>query len=69
MQMEFYGCTPGKGKCLPRSTLFFSICVFFYGHSRFTGQQRKEEATLAPLYHFHPLHRHLHISRAITAES
>ena len=24
---------------------------------------------LTPLYHFHPLHRHLDISRAITAES
>ena len=24
---------------------------------------------LTPHYHFHPLHRHLHISRSITAES
>ena len=48
---------------------FFSIWVFFHGHSRFTGQQGKGEATsLTPLYHFDPLHRHLDISRAITAE-
>ena len=36
----------------------------------FTGQQGKGEATsLTPLYHFHPLHRHLDISQPITAES
>ena len=50
--------------------VFFSMWVFFYVHSRFTGQQGKREAIyLTPLYHFHPLHRHLDISRAITAES
>ena len=50
--------------------LFFSIWVFFHEHSRFTGQQGKGEGIyLTPLYHFHPLHRHLDISRAITAES
>ena len=48
----------------------FSIWVFFYAHSRFTGQQGKGEAVyLTPLYHFHLLHRHLDISRAITGES
>ena len=47
------------------SKFFFSILVFFHEHSRFTGQQGKGEG----LYHFHPLHRHLDISRAITAES
>ena len=36
---------------------FFSIWVFFYEHLQFTG------------HHFDPLHRHLHISRAIAAES
>ena len=47
-----------------------SIWVFFHEHSRFTGQQGKEEGIyLSPLYHFHPLHRHLDISQAITAES
>ena len=48
----------------------FSIWVFFHEHSRFTGQQGKGGAiTLTPLYHFHPLHRQLDISRAITAGS
>ena len=49
---------------------FFSIWIFFHKHSRFTGQQGKGEGIyLIPLYHFHPLHRHLGISRAMTAES
>ena len=49
---------------------FFSIWVFFHDHSRITGLQGKGEGiSLTPHYHFHPLHRHLDISRAITAES
>ena len=49
---------------------FFCIWVFFHKHSRFTGQQGKGEAiSLSPLYHFHPLYRHLDIGWAITAES
>ena len=49
---------------------FFSTWVFFHEHSRFTGQQGKEEGIyLTPLYHFQPLHIHLDISRAITAGS
>ena len=49
---------------------FFSIWVFFHKHSRITGLQGKGEGiSLTPHYHFHPLHRHLDISRAITAES
>ena len=50
---------------------FFSIWVFFDGHSRITGLQGKGEGiSLIPHYHFHPLHsRHLDISQAITAES
>ena len=48
----------------------FSIWVFFHEHSRYTGQQEKGEAiSLTLLYHFHPLHRYLEISWAITAES
>ena len=49
----------------------FSFWVFFFHeHSRFTGQQGKGEGIyLTPLYHFHLLHRHLDISRAVTAES
>ena len=43
---------------------------FFHEHSRFTGQQKKGKGiSLTPHYHFHPLHRHLNISRAITVES
>ena len=49
---------------------FFSIWVFFFEHSRITGLQGKgEDISLTPHYRFHPLHRHLDISRAITAES
>ena len=49
---------------------FFSIWVLFHEHSQFTGEQGKGEGIyLTPLYHFHPLHRHLDISRAIAAES
>ena len=49
--------------------LFYSICVLFHEHSRITGLQGKEEGIpLTPHYHFHPLHIHLDISRAITAE-
>ena len=48
----------------------FSIRVFFHDHPRITGLQGKGEGiSLTPRYHFHPLHRHLDISRAITAES
>ena len=46
-----------------KGEFLFSIWVFFYEHSRFTGQQG------VPLYHFHQLHEHLHISRVINAES
>ena len=49
---------------------FFSIWVFFHGHSWFKGQQWKGKAiSLSPLHHFYQLHRHLGISRVITAGS
>ena len=49
---------------------FFSTWVFFHEHSRITGLQGKGEGiSSTPYYHFHPLHSHLYISRAITAES
>ena len=52
------------------SILFFSVWVFSHKHSRITGLQEKgEDISLTPHYHFHPLHRHLDISRVITAES
>ena len=48
---------------------FFSIWIFCYDHSRITGLKGKGEGIfLTPHYHFHPLHRHLDITRAITAE-
>ena len=61
-----------KGKCGPKinAILFFSIYVFFQEHSRFTGQEGKEEAiSLTPFYHLQLLYRHLHIIWVITAES
>ena len=55
--------------CYRHESHLFSIWVFFHKHSQFTEQQGKGEAiSLTPLYHFHPLHRHLDISRAITTE-
>ena len=40
---------------------FFRVSLFFPG--------KGEEILLIPLYHFHPLHKHLDIRRAINAES
>ena len=52
------------------SYFFFSIWFFFHELSRITGLQWKGEGiSLTPHYHFHPLHRHLDISRTITAGS
>ena len=49
---------------------YFFYVVFFHEHSRFTGQQGKEDASsLTPLSYFPPFHRHLDISRAISFES
>ena len=49
---------------------FFSIRVYFHGHSRITGQQGKVESnSLTPVYHFQQLHWHLDISRTIAAHS
>ena len=62
----------GKGKGFRRVKKvnnFFSMWIFFHEHSRFTGKQGKGEAiSLSALYHFDPLHKHLDISKAITAE-
>ena len=50
--------------------IIFSIWFFFHEHSRITGLQGKGKGiSITPHYHFHPLHRHLDICRAITAES
>ena len=49
---------------------FFSTWIFFHDHSRITGLQGNGEGiSLIPHYHFHLLHGHVDISRAITAES
>ena len=57
-------------KIINNESFFFSIWVFYHKHSRFTWQQGKGEGIyLIPLCHFHPPHRHLDISRAITVES
>ena len=52
------------------------MCFFFLSGFSFTNiddskdSQRKEESnSLILLYHFHPLHRHLDTSQAITTES
>ena len=62
--------TQGSDPTKQEYIYIFSIWVFFHEHSRFTGQQGKGESIyLTPLYHFHPLRRHLDINRAITAGS
>ena len=59
-----------RTQSMVRENNFFSSWVFFHNHSRTTALQGKGEGiSLTPHYHFHPLHRHLDISRAITAES
>ena len=66
---KFMGKRQGQRLLFDNFFFFFSIWVFFHEHSQFIGQQEKGEAiSLSPLYHFHPLHRHLGISQAITAE-
>ena len=56
-------------------TVFFLFCfVFFYQgfsftqHSQFTEQQGMGRSFVTPIYHFHLLHEHLDIRRAITAD-
>ena len=53
-----------------KRVFFFSMWVFFHEHSRITGLQGKGEGiSLTPHSYFHPLHRHLDISRDFIAES
>ena len=51
--------------------VFFSMWAFFHEHSSTNHKTagEGEGISLTPHYHFHRLHRHLDISRAITAES
>ena len=59
-----------KGESLLAFFCFLFIWVFFHNLSRIIGLQGKGESIpLTPHYHFYPLHRHLDISRVITAES
>ena len=58
-------------------SLIYTYIYFFYLGFGFTfanihnsqDSRVRERVSLYPLYHYHPLHRHLDISRAITAES
>ena len=62
---NFYKSNKKLCCCNGLSVVFFSLWVFFYGHSGFTGQQGKGEGIyLTRLYQFHPIHRHLDISHA-----
>ena len=62
-----YYQTATQSDLTPWRIIFFSIRVFFHEYSRFTGQKGMGEAiSLISLCHFHPLHRHLDISGAIT---
>ena len=51
--------------------VFFSMWIFSVTNIQDSqsGRRRGEAISLIPFFHFHPLHRHLDISRAITAES
>ena len=49
---------------------FFSNWVFLlYDIRDYQDSRERRSLYLIPLYHIHPLHEHLHLSRAITAES
>ena len=57
------------GQSIEAATVFFFYLGLFLEHSQITRLQGKGEGIpLTPHYHHHPLHRHLDISRAITAE-
>ena len=65
---DFHQNRPHIGKNY--AYFFWFIRVFFHKHSRIIGLRGKGEGiSLTHLYHFQPLHRHLDINWAITAES
>ena len=67
---HFQQCTTREVSCASNKRFFFSIWVLFHEHSRIKGLKGMGEGILlTPHYHFRPLHRHLDISRTITAES
>ena len=55
----------GENQFLPFNHLIF----YFISGTVWTQQGKRECIYLTPLYHFHPLHKHLDISQTITAES
>ena len=69
---SFLGIVIAQLICIVVSAFFFVffIWVFLHDHLRITELQGKGEGiSLTRHYHFHPLHRHLDIIRAITAGS
>ena len=59
-------------KIKPRRRHFFFFYVGFLSRTftkHRTAEKGGENISLTPHYHFHPLHRHLDVSRAITSES
>ena len=69
-EFTFGKVTQGKSSILLK--INSNTDLFFFLSRPFTNHRIAEEGegiSLTPHYHFHPLHRHLDISRAITAES
>ena len=64
-------CNHSGGGSVTDKVISYNFSIFYRGfHSRITGPHGKGEGiSLTPHYHFHPLHRHLGISRTITAEN
>ena len=62
--------TPGQKRNFVFRQVAFRQVDNFHEHSRIIGPQGKGKGiSLTSHYHLHPLHRHLDISRVITAES
>ena len=53
------------------TNMSIGVVLYFFSFTNVhdSHDSKGEVVSLTPLYHFHPLHRHLDISRAITAES
>ena len=51
------------------SSQHFPLLLSVYLGFFFTNTQDSQDISLIILFHFHPLHRHLDLSRAIIAES
>ena len=66
--LRTWRCDPGINQPLIKE--FFSTSVFFFANIYDSHDNRgRGTISLTPLYQFHRLHRHLHISLAITVES